>query len=350
MLPDLLQFLVCPVTRSALHPDIFSYSRKLYNKTEKEILWEGVLYAGNDWLYPIVDGIPRLQVEAFLDYENFLKEKLPDYEKRKNNLLASYGEFINHVVKKNKRTKESFELEWSLFDYSKDKTWELKGDDLLSRFLSETEETKDSLRGKLIFDAGCGNGELNQYIAQCGAVVIGMDFSKSIERAFSRNREEKAFFLQGDIQYPPLHDGQFDIVHSSGVLIHTFNTEYSFSRIESFVKKDGKLSVWLYHPRKNIIHRLFNFTRRYTSRLPLKFQYQLYRFTILPLSYIIKRLKGNRQNTREMMISIMDWFSPEYRWEHSQEEAAGWFAKRNYKDVKVTTKDTFGFNITGIKK
>ncbi len=349
MLPSLLPFLVCPVTRSELTADIFSYSRKLYNG-EKEVIWEAVLYSGKDWFYPVIDGIPRLQIEAFLDYENFLRKKIKDYEDRRQHLMNNYKELIQHVVKKNKRTKQSFELEWGLFDYEKDKTWELKGDDLLTRFLKETDETKDSLRGKLIFDAGCGNGQLNQYIAKAGAIVIGMDFSKSIERAYSQNREENAHFLQGDVQFPPLRHDQFDIVHSSGVLICTNNTEHSFSCIEPCVKKEGKLSVWLYHPRKNRIHNLFNFIRRFTSKLPLKFQYHLYRFTIFPLSYVIKRLKGNKQNKREMMISIMDWFSPEYRWEHTHEEAAGWFTKRNYKDVKVTTDDTFGFNITGVKK
>lgn len=350
MLITLLPFLVCPVTRSELTPAMLSFSRKLYIGIEKEVIWDGILYAQNGWFYPIIDGIPRLQAEAFLDYETFLRNKMPDYRERKKNLLAAHKDFLDYVVKKNKRTKESFELEWSLFDYKSDKTWELKGEDLLNRFLAETNETKDGLKGKLIFDAGCGNGQLNQYIAKSGAIVIGMDFSKSIERAYNENQEENAHFLQGDIQFPPLRFNQFDIVHSSGVLICTNNTERSFACIETCVKKEGLLSVWLYHPRKNFIHNLFNFIRRFTSKLPLKFQYNLYRFTIFPVSFLVKRLKGNRQNTREMMVSIMDWFSPEYRWEHTHEEAAGWFYKRDYKNVKITTTDTFGFNIIGIKK
>lgn len=350
MLPELLPFLVCPVTRSELRLEIFSRSKKIYNGTEREIICDGVLYAEKTWFYPVIDGIPRLQVEAFLDYENFLKEKVDDYEIRKLNLLISYSNLIRYVIKKNKKTKESFELEWSLFDYKEDKTWDLKGEELLERFLAETDETKESLNGKLIFDAGCGNGQLNPYIARCGAIVIGMDFSKSIESAFTQNEEANAFFIQGDIQYPPLQHRQFDIVHSSGVLICTNNTRFSFACIESRVKKNGKLSVWLYHPRKNLIHKLFNFIRKYTSKLPLKFQYHLYRFTIFPASYIVKRLKGNKQNTREMMVSIMDWFSPEYRWEHKPEEAEGWFKVDGYKDIRVTTTDTFGFNIIGVKK
>lgn len=349
MLEKYLSFLVCPVTRSALRLHKISVKTKMFSSGEKEIISEGILFADKDWFYPVIDGVPRLLIESFLDHEEFLKANLSDHENRKQYLLKNYSEIIQQAVKKNSRTKKSFEMEWGLFNYDEDKTWELQGEDLLARFLKETDETKESLRDKLIFDAGCGNGQLNQYIARCGAVVVGMDLSRSVERAFLNNKEENAFFLQGDVQFPPLQFEKFDIVHSSGVLICTNNSELTFSRIEPCVKKNGKLSVWLYHPRKNFVHNSFNLLRNYTSKLPIKFQYYLYLFTLLPASYVVKKIKGNKQNAREMMIAIMDWFSPEFRWEHTPEEASTWFTKRNLGDVKVTTTDTFGFNIIGKK-
>jgi hypothetical protein len=44
------------------------------------------------------------------------------------------------------------------------------------------------------------------------------------------------------------------------------------------------------------------------------------------------------QNSREMMIDILDWFTPEFRWEHDHEEASTWFYKRNFTKVRITTK------------
>ena len=349
MLEKYLSILVCPVTRTALRLHKISVKTKMFSSGEKGIISEGILFAEKDWFYPVIDGVPRLLIESFLDHEEFLKANLSDYENKKEYLLKNYSEIIQQAVKKNKKTKKSFEFEWGLFNYEEDKTWELQGEDLLERFLKETDETKESLQGKLIFDAGCGNGQLNQYIARCGAIVVGMDLSRSVERAFLNNKEENAFFLQGDVQFPPLQFEKFDIVHSSGVLICTNNSELTFSRIEPCVKKDGKLSVWLYHPRKNFVHNSFNFLRNYTSKLPIKVQYYLYLVTLFPTSYVVKKIKGNKQNAREMMIAIMDWFSPEFRWEHTPEEATGWFTKRNFSDVKVTTTDTFGFNIIGKK-
>jgi 2-polyprenyl-3-methyl-5-hydroxy-6-metoxy-1,4-benzoquinol methylase len=349
MLEKYFTFLVCPVTKSPLRLEKITVRKKQFNTGEREIVHEGILFGDKGWFYPVIDGVPRMLIEAFIDYEDFLKKNLPDYETRKQQLLNSFPDLIDEVVRKNKKTKKSFELEWSLFNYNEDKTWELQGEGLLERFLKETNETRESLKGKLIFDAGCGNGQLNHYIAQAGAIVAGIDLSKSIERANAHNKEENAFFVQGDIQYPPFQSEKFDIVHSSGVLVCTNNSELTFSRIEPCVRQNGKLSVWLYHPRKNKIHNLFNFLRNYTSKLPLKVQYYLYLFTLFPASYIAKKIKGNKQNAREMMIAIMDWFSPEFRWEHTHEEATEWFTKRNYNDVKVTTSDLWGFNIIGRK-
>ena len=350
MLEKYLSFLACPITRSELRLHKFSVKTKTFREGEKEIIKEGILFSDKDWFYPIIDGVPRLLVESFLDYEEFLKKHLSDYNQRKEQLLKNYPDLIRQMIKKNTRTKKSFEMEWGMFNYEEDKTWELKGEDLLERFLKETDETRESLKGKWIYDAGCGNGQLDQYIARCGSVVIGMDLSKSVERANANNNEQNAFFMQADVQYPPLKFEKFDIVHSSGVLICTNNSELTFSKIEPCVKKNGKLSVWLYHPRRNLIHNFFNLLRRLTSRLPIKAQYYFYLFTLFPASYVVKRIKGNKQNAREMMIAIMDWFSPEFRWEHTHEEAASWFAKRNYKDVRVTTTDIFGFNIIGKKQ
>ena len=349
MLEKYLSILVCPVTRSALRLHKISVKTKLFSSGGKEIISEGILFSNKDWFYPVIDGVPRLLIESFLDHEEFLNANLSDYKLRKEYLLKNYSEIIQQAVKKNKRTKKSFEMEWGLFNYEEDKTWELQGEDLLQRFLKETDETKESLQGKWIFDAGCGNGQLNQYIARCGAIVVGMDLSRSVERAFFNNKEENAFFLQGDVQFPSLQFEKFDIVHSSGVLICTNNSELTFSRIEPCVKKNGKLSVWLYHPRRNLVHNSFNFLRNYTSKLPIKVQYYLYLFTLFPASYVVKKIKGNKQNAREMMIAIMDWFSPEFRWEHTPEEARSWFTKREFSEVKVTTTDIFGFNIIGKK-
>ncbi|MEJ7738574.1 MAG: class I SAM-dependent methyltransferase [Chitinophagaceae bacterium] len=349
MQESLLSLLRCPVTRTEMRLQVISRSVKRLNGVEEDVIKDGILFAEQDWFYPVINGIPRLIVEALIDYADFFQQHLPDYHKRKEALLRNFRGLIQYATKKNRRTKLSFAQEWRLYNYEKDKTWDADTTGLVERFLKETGENAETLQGKLIFDAGCGNGLLNQLVARQGAIILGMDFSLSIERAYQRNAEQNALFIQGDVQFPPVAFNRFDIVHSSGVLICTNNTELSFSCIEPCVKEGGKLSVWLYHPRKNFLHNVFNLSRRFSSRLPVKLQYYLYLFTLLPASYVIKRIKGNKQNFREMMIDILDWFSPEFRWEHTNDEAASWFTKRAYRNVKITTTNLFGFNIIGTK-
>ena len=349
MQESLLPLLRCPVTRTVLTVKVIKRGDKIFNGVSVRIIEEAVLYADADWFYPVINGIPRLNVEAFLDHESFLRTVENEYAGRKENLIKKYGALVKYAVKKNKRTKQSFTKEWSVYNYDKDKTWNADDEAMITRFLNETDESMDSLKDKIIFDAGCGHGKLDLLIASHCSAVIGMDFANCIEEAYTRNEFLNVHFIQGDVQFPPLPFNYFDIVHCSGVLIHTNNSELSFSCIEPTVKEKGKLSVWLYHPRKNFIHNTFNAIRKVTSKLPLTFQYYLYLFTVFPVSFCIKRLKGNKQNSREMMVSILDWLTPEYRWEHKHTEAASWFYKRGYKKISITTVDTFGFNTVGEK-
>lgn len=348
MQQQLLQYLRCPVTHLPLQLTVISTIDKMYNNTYCNIINEGILTA-EDWCYPIINGIPRLLVEAFIDYETFLTKHLPDFTQRKTAIYANHKGLIDYVVKKNKHTKKSFEQEWNEFDYEKDATWNSSPDGLLQRFLLETEETKESIANKLIFDAGCGNGLLDKLIADANCSVLAMDFSLSIERAFNNNTNQNAWYLQGDVQFPPIAFNSVDIVHCSGVLICTDNTELSFSCLSPIVKSGGKLSVWLYHPRQDLLHNMFNAIRKVSSKLPLRLQYYIYLIFFLPPVYLVKKLKGSKQNKRELMIDLLDWLSPEFRWEITEPQAMAWYSKRNFHSVKTTTLEMFGFNMVGIK-
>jgi SAM-dependent methyltransferase/uncharacterized protein YbaR (Trm112 family) len=344
-----ISFLQCPLSQTNFTLSVLKTSNKNLDGENVEVVEDGILFSEDVCFYPVIKGIPRLIPEAIIDHKKFLKLNLPDFEKRSAAMYFKYGEKIHYSAKKNRRTKESFKQEWNLFDYEKDKTWGAEDKELFDRFLLETNETTQSLQNKFIFDAGCGHALLNINLAEKGIENVAMDFSDSIERAYERNRFSKVHFIQGDVQFCPLKKEWFDIVHCSGVLIHTNNTKNSFQHVQQFVKPGGKLTLWLYHPRKSIIHNLILFARRFTSRLPLKLQYPLYKLTVFPISFIIKKLKGNKQNSREMMIDILDGFTPEFRWEHTPAEVGKWYAENHFYAIKVTVKSLFGFSIAGTK-
>lgn len=345
----LLEILRCPVTKSKLTLTVIKEIEQTFEHTLLSTIDQGILFSDTQWFYPIIDGIPRLCVEAFIDYKEFLLIHLPDYIEKAKELEESNKNFIRYILKKNKRTKESFTKEWATYDHKKDKTWDAGDEEMIERFLLETSETLTSINDKIVFDAGCGNGKLNCLLSNKGITNIAMDFSDSIVMAKHFNVSENVHFIQGDVQFPPVAFNYFDIVHSSGVLIHTNNTELSLSCLIPTLKQGGKMSVFLYHPRKDFIHNLFNKIRSITSKLPLGFQYYLYLLTLFPISFCIKRIKGNKQNAREMMVDILDWFTPEFRNEHSHNEVEAWFLKRNFSNIQITTDGMFGFNTIATK-
>ena len=110
MLEQYLSLLVCPVTRSELSLQKISIKTKVFRGGEKDIINEGILFSDKDWFYPIIDGVPRLLVESFLDYEEFLKEHLTDYIERKERLEKIYPELIQEIIKKNRRTKKKLRV------------------------------------------------------------------------------------------------------------------------------------------------------------------------------------------------------------------------------------------------
>jgi 2-polyprenyl-3-methyl-5-hydroxy-6-metoxy-1,4-benzoquinol methylase/uncharacterized protein YbaR (Trm112 family) len=338
------------MTRSDLRLEIVNKGKKKFDGVEEEFIEEGVLYADELWVYPIIKGIPRLTVEALFEYDTFLQQHVNNFAHRRAQLLSAYKSLILQAEAKNRRTTKSFAKEWSFFNYEEDKTWGANRAEMFTRFLDESDETEASLKGKWIFNAGCGNGLSDIILAKKGINIIAMDLGKSIERAFAYNDSKNICFVQGDVQMPPVAFQAFDIVVSSGVLHHTNNTELSFSCITPMVKDGGKVSIWLYTPRPALVDKILHYIRRFTSKLPLNLQYLFYAIFIFPFSYIGNKLRGNKLNAREQMINIYDSLSCEYCWLHQPEEVAQWYTKRLFADTKVTTTDRWGFNIIGVKQ
>ena len=91
MQESLLPLLRCPVTGTALSVTILKKAGKLFNGETISIIEEAVLYAAEDWFYPVIKGIPRLNVEAFLDHEAFLRTTGIDYAAMKARLFEKHG-------------------------------------------------------------------------------------------------------------------------------------------------------------------------------------------------------------------------------------------------------------------
>ena len=99
---------------------LVSEFNKLYDEQKINEIYEGVLFSETGFMFPIIKGIPRILIESVYDYAAFLKDHLYDYEERKKKLEKDFPGILHYCYKKNKRTKKSFEFEWSFLNTEKE--------------------------------------------------------------------------------------------------------------------------------------------------------------------------------------------------------------------------------------
>jgi SAM-dependent methyltransferase len=223
----------------------------------------------------------------------------------------------------------------------------------------------DQIAGKRVLEVGCGMGKYVKVVSDAAAEVIGMDLSLSLQRARQENRDRSnVHFVQGDILNPPLRRQSMDFVYSVGVLHHTPDCHRAFQRCASLVAPGGALAVWLYpaDPTPDNyakwVHWLQDdFLRPITCRMPLwalrLICGGLGRLTFTRDHFVERyHATGSRWARRVAMAAgavavgrhrdpeiaaflNFDWYSPQYRSYHTEEQLLGWFQSAGFSDVRI---------------
>jgi uncharacterized protein YbaR (Trm112 family)/2-polyprenyl-3-methyl-5-hydroxy-6-metoxy-1,4-benzoquinol methylase len=364
MRPRLLDILCCPACRSglALHATKEeqrpiadpAQARRCVGGTERyarEIIEGFLRCTGCPLVFPIIGGVPRMVRNAYEEYQEFFfrhQEALGGLAGTAE-MLKTLGETDPAIF--NKRSNESFGRQWQEYQYG-DKTW--FKDDLALRkgeFLVSMDLPEDGLRGKLLLDAGCGNGKLTASVAAYGAEVVGMDLSRSIERA-AENAEKSAgadapfiHFVQGNILEPPIRPGSFDHIHTSGVLHHTPDTWRAFDSFLSLGKPGAHVYVQLYRVREPWVGIPNQMIRAVTTRLPVEVTWKLC-WHLVPLHTLAVRvvaaLRGEKTpitaaNRRERAVSLFDNYSPPFQYRYHPHEVEAKFKAAGLEAVKDVT-------------
>lgn len=349
---EFLDLIKCPLTKTDLRFQLISEFKKKYSTREVNEIYEGLLFSETGFVFPIVRGIPRMLIESIYDYANFLHLHLDDYSTTKNNLETHFPGLLEYCLKKNNKTKKSFELEWNFLNAEKkDQIWHDDQSTLSSVFVNEMGEIPEAFKEKTVIDIGCGHGIMTTKISEISKLSVGIEMSKAVENAYLRNTNVNAWYAQADLQFLPFQNNSFDVVYTSGVIHHTNNTELSLSLIESVLKPKGKIGLWLYHPQKGMGHKSIMLLRKVVSRLPLKLAFLFLIIFIFPITFLVKKIKSRKApNYREEIIDLLDGMTPEYRFEIPHDLAILWLQRRNYKNIKITTSNQFGFSISANKQ
>lgn len=333
----LLDWIVCPACGET--PELSVFREEGIDGYGMEIL-EAALSCSCGLIYPVIDGIPRMLRNA--------RDEYPEFFARHD--LGGPG--AGGERREDPRSQKSFGLQWTLYQEG-DHTWFKDDAGLRKReFLFNLDTTAEELRGKVMLDAGCGNGELTRAIAEYGVEIVAMDFSRSVERARRRLFQKslplahRVHYLQGDVLELPLRRHSFDLVHSSGVLHHTPSTYRAFRSVAQAAKPGGKLYVQLYRRRPAWIHAVNVALRAVTTRLPMGLLYRLC-YVATPVHALLSRLmhflRGEpappRATARERAVQMFDNYSPRYQYRHTVPEILELFRSAGYVDLKDVTLD-----------
>ena len=106
------------------------------------------------------------------------------------------------------------------------------------------------VRGRDVLDLGCGTGRHTEWLAEAGARITAIDFSRGmLDEARRRVSSGSATFIAHDLREPlPLRDASFDAVVSGLVLEHLRDLGPFFAEACRVLKPAGRAVVSAMHP------------------------------------------------------------------------------------------------------
>ena len=182
-----------------------------------------------------------------------------------------------------------------------------------------------------VLDAGCGTGQLCNFLATSHRYVFGVDMcNNSLELAqnFKMSNElERVGFYRMNLFKPVFKEESFSLVICNGALHHTSDPFTGFKALARLVIKGGYILVGLYNKYGRVSNDLRKFIFRITND---KFQFMDPRL----------RIKGISQKKKNA------WFNDQYKNPHESKhtigEVLGWFERTGFEYINsIPVADVF---------
>lgn len=102
----------------------------------------------------------------------------------------------------------------------------------------------NSLKNKLILEAGSGAGRFTEILLKYCGNVHSFDYSSAVDaNAINNGDKDSLTLVQADIRKIPFEKNKYDLVICLGVLQHTPNPEESIKSLWSMIKPGGQLVI-----------------------------------------------------------------------------------------------------------
>ena len=318
----LLDFLCCPVTGDT------ELELHAFEHDDGHVI-EGVLRAAaTGRFYPIVAGVPRmLPGELYLD---------PSFETRHRKRLAALGyqpapvagdDDPHRALKQ--ATSQVYGFEWTRWNRH---GWGSAGPlpHEVETFHHKSLLGAEEIRGKVVLDAGAGNGRYAHTASQYAGDLIALDLSQAVESAFRNLRHlPNAHVVQGDILRPPVRKGSIDHAYSIGVLMITGDTRLALETLSKLVKPGGTLTAHVYAPGTPLWQLNDALVRKLTTSLSIPVNVKLAELMAQASRWLKARhwLGYSSQILRmwpEEAVNF-DWYATPKQTYHSHAELRRWF-------------------------
>lgn len=347
----LLELLRCPECGETLEPIVLNEAP---NRSE---ISEGVLRCAREHWFPIVRGIPRMLPNALNEHWSDIAPQIPDPPPQLFRNLVALRDVGNRWPK-NDRTAQNFSLEWDNHKLG-GQTWGMLLKDRVDAYFTlPLKIPEGELSGKVLLDAGCGNGSQSVAYTEMGLEVVAIDLSSGPELGYAYRmlhagaRPEKVHFVQADLQQPPLAPASVDIIHSAGVLHHTPDTKKTFRALVPLLRPGGTFYVWLYK-HEPYVTPLVNSIRTVTTRIPPVVFARIAELLAVPFIIFCATVNAlrireyKRLSRHEAALALMDIFGAPYAHYHSFDEVAGWYNEVGFEEVWPCNDGRRGFGVCG---
>lgn len=338
-----LKALVCPACSGTLALEPM--------ECEVDHVVEGALACGQcrTW-YPVTHGVPVMLVyptDATIRFEKRWKQAIQA-------AFPGYHVPQGQPAPGEEWVRRAFSTEWGEFEYD-EALFSYSVEERAAILRAEVGPLRSDHRYELLADVGCGIGVTTDMAArQFGVVGVGMDLSSAVFQAAARFRNApNLHFVQGSVFQLPLRRGAFDIVYSSGVLHHTFDTGKALSSAATLCRAGGRLAVWLYGIeatrntlRRRVVHGLERALAPTLSRLPTS----VADLVCVPLALVLLAYRRwtptqnsgtARYSFARALHAVRDQFTIAYSHRNTVPEVGQWFADAGFETVREVALDAY---------